>query len=92
MKISRELSPEEHRELVKTLTSVGWGIIKVELEKRRTQLAKDIIYSTDRAKDVDRRAGIVAIDMLLGTEADILTAPEPEQPYAIPEIYSANRY
>lgn len=89
MKISRELTESERHELVKTVNSPGWNIIKDELERRRSQLAKDIIYSTDRSKDVDRRAGIVVIDMILGTEAMLAGPPEDDQPYP---IYSGNRY
>jgi hypothetical protein len=89
VKISRELTEAERHELVKTISSPGWGIIKDELERRRMQLAKDIIYSTDRSKDVDRRAGIVVIDMILGTEAMLDNPIEDEQPY---QIYGGNRY
>lgn len=91
--IVSKLDEEQRRALAAVFVSGGWALLKEEFKLRKQRMINDLIYSTDRSYDYDRRAGIVAIDMLLKIETEVFAptpAPEPEA-FALPQP-SVNRY
>ena len=92
MQVISKWNDEQKRDVMAMFVSPGWQLLKQEFALRRQNLTNALIASTDPDKDRLIKAGISALDELIRIEHNLFTAPEPEQPFVIPQVQRGDRY